>query len=175
MRRGEEGWAHLYPYPHVLISPPKQRGRGRRRIMERGPLRRGIIVRYTEHAVAPDKEDGAEHARFLRDADPRRLGYDATHAEVDLTVEYLVLVIDIGIVVVVVVVVGVELELWCPFCSGKGRRTGSGSGSGALSGHWPRASTSLLLPCLLCCLRASDDPPFVKRNKRPTVSFLETF
>lgn len=144
--------------------------------MERGPLRRGIIVRYTEHAVEPDEEDGAKHARFLRDADPRRLGHDATHAEVDHAVEHLVLVIgiDIGVGVVVVLAV-VELGLWCPFCSGKWRRTGSGSGSGVLSGHWPRAGTALLLSCLLCRLRASDDPSVVIRNKRPTVFFLKTF
>ena len=67
--------------------------------MERAWHGGGVLVRHAESAIAADEEDGAAHARFLRDADPRGLGHDGAHAKVDFAVEYLVT--EIGIIFVV--------------------------------------------------------------------------
>lgn len=102
--------------------------------MERALRRGGVLVRHAESAIAPDEEHGAEYARFLRDADPRGLGYDGARAKVDFAVEYLVT--DIGVLFVV--------------------------GLGHWPRGDP--SPLLLRWLLLCSRGASDDPSVVERN-----------
>ena len=67
--------------------------------MESAWHRGGVLVWDAESAIGPDEENGAEHARFLRDADPRGLGHDGAHAKVDFAVEYLVTKVGIMFVV----------------------------------------------------------------------------
>jgi hypothetical protein len=58
--------------------------------MEKAPERSRVLVRYAESAVALDEEDGAEHARLFRDADPGGLGHDGAHLKVNFAIEHLV-------------------------------------------------------------------------------------
>lgn len=65
----ESGYAHLYPYPYILMFSFENCGRQRRRIVECTSLRVRILVRHPESAVALDEENWAEYARSLCHAD----------------------------------------------------------------------------------------------------------
>jgi hypothetical protein len=147
--------------------------------METTPHRRGVLVRHAQRAVAPDEEDGAEHARPFRDADPGGLGHDGAHQEVDFAVEHLVsaAAADAGLGVFEDVVGRFGLGgLWdSSSCwRRKSRRRGrgrTGSGSAVI---WIRGGDSslllllqmqLLLLLLLLLPRTSDDPSAVEPHK----------
>ena len=86
----ESGYAHLYPYPYILMFSFENCGHQHHRIVECTSLQVRILIRYPESAIALDEEHWAEYARSLCHANHWGLSHDGAHPKVNFAVEYLV-------------------------------------------------------------------------------------
>lgn len=62
---GESGYAHLYPYPYILMLSFENCGCQRRHIVECTSLWVRILIWHPKSAVTLDKEHWAEYAHSL--------------------------------------------------------------------------------------------------------------